>query len=102
MCSRACHSSRRPLISVVQELSVCCYRLQCLACTSAAAVCTSASAASACRNLVVGDGGYEYASRELLGGREASQTATEQPTIFDSKNWELFKRHAFRVIHCSH
>lgn len=50
----------------------------------------------------MGDGGYEDASRELLGGSASSQKATEQPTMVDSKNWELFKRQAFRVSHGSH
>lgn len=53
--------------------------------------------AAACRNLLLGDGGYIGVAREMLGGRKTAKTATNEPTAFDSKTWELFKRHAFRV-----
>jgi hypothetical protein len=49
------------------------------------------------RNLILGDGGYISASLDTLGGCAAAKQATLQPTMYDSKNWEAFKDHAFKV-----
>jgi hypothetical protein len=50
-----------------------------------------------CRNLLLGDGGYINATMETLGGERGAKQATMFPTMFDSKNWEAFRDHAFRV-----
>jgi hypothetical protein len=42
-------------------------------------------------------GGFPGVSIETLGGRQAAERATKQPTMFESKNCEAFKQHTFKV-----
>jgi hypothetical protein len=53
------------------------------------------------RQLLLGDGGYQAASRASLansGSKHAAQYARE-PSFFSSANWWAFRQHAMQVRH---